>query len=415
MTEATPHLIERLVPESFAFERLAVGQTAALHYTVGEDHVAAFARLTGDFSPLHVDEQYARRTRHRASIAHGLLVASPVSTLVGMLLPGRYATLMGLEVSFSAPVRIGDRLRLRGEIKVKSAATRGLVIGFEITHAESGRPVARGKAQVLVEFPPRKGRTMSELRDLKLAMSFDNRVALITGASRGIGETTARLFALHGARVALTYFKGKEDAEAIAADIQSNGGTALALAVDVRDPAQVSAAVAKVAEAFGRLDILVNNAAGDYRALPFAGTRWEDVQEDIDIVVKGAHHCIQAALPHLEKQSGATIINVCTAAVGDPVAQHYKYIAAKAALLGLTRALAVELGPRKIRVNAVSPGLTETDLTAGIPEAVKAGEAKRVPLGRLGDPLDAAKAILLLASPYAGYINGEELKVAGGG
>ncbi len=414
MTEDIPPLLEGLVPETLVFEQLAVGRSAVLEYTVAEEHVAAFASLTGDFSPLHVDAQYARRTRHRARVAHGLLIAAPVSTLVGMLLPGRYATLMGLEVSFSAPVRIGDRLRLRGEIKVKSVATRGLVIGFEITHAESSQPVARGKAQVLVESQPRKGKTMSELRNLKLAMNFDGRVALITGASRGIGETTARLFALHGARVALTYFKGKEDAEAIAADIQANGGTALAVALDVRDSAQVSAAVAKVIEAFGRLDVLVNNAAGDYRPLSFSDTQWQDVQEDLDIVVKGAHHCIQAALPYLVKQTGATIVNVCTSAVGDPVPQHYKYITAKAALLGLTRALAVELGPRKIRVNAVSPGLTETDLTSAIPEAVKAGEAKRVPLGRLADPIDAAKAILFLASPYAEYINGEELKVAGG-
>lgn len=403
-----------VVLASTAFEDIEVGQTASIEYLVDNDHVEIFSRLTGDASPLHTDDAYARRTRFRERIAHGLLVAAPLSTLVGMLLPGRLATLMGVDINFSNPVPPGSRLILRGEVKHKSEATRGLVVAYSIRFTESGREAANGRVRILVETPPHKGLIMSELRELKLAMDFEGKVVLITGASRGIGETTARLFALHGARVALTYFQGQDDARVIADDIRSNGGEALALPLDVRDPAQVAAAVAKTVETFGRLDILVNNAAGDYRAVEFTDTGWNDMADDLDRVVRGAFHCIQAALPHLLAQGGGHIVNVCSQAVSEPVANHCKYITAKAALLGMTRALAVELGPKNIRVNAVSPGLTETDLTSAIPQASKDAAARQIPLGRLADPLDTAKAILFLSSPYADYVSGQDLAVSGG-
>jgi len=394
------------------FEEIEVGDSASFSWHLSDEDIVAFATLSGDRSPLHIDEQFARRSRFRSRIAHGMLVASPVSALVGMLLPGKHATLLGVTLKLAGPVRAGDELRLEGVIKAASPAARAVVVAFTV--AVANRIVARGEAQVLVNTPPKEAPTMSDLEQLKLDMDFAGHVAVVTGASRGIGEVAAKLFATHHAAVVVNYLRGEDDAERIADDIRQQGGLAMAAQADVRDSDAVRRMMADAIDRFGSVDILVNNAAADADPEDFGESQWEDFTNSWETVVGGAFNCIQAVLPGMLDRGAGRIVNVCTTYVEAPPPRLSPYVTAKAALLGLTRSLAVELGPHGVRVNAVSPAMTETDLTAHLPLHDKSAAAARSALGRLADPLDVAKAILFLSSPYADYVNAHELVLSGG-
>ena len=395
-------------------EQVQIGQTASFEALVTEEAIQDFARLTGDQSPLHVDPQFARRTRFRGPIAQGMLAYAYISTLVGMHLPGKHATLVSHHGRYQRPVRPGDRLTIRGEVVAKRERVGLLEMKVTVTN-QRGETVIEGRVEALMTPPSQKGVSMLEIEKEHLTLDFEGHVVLVTGASRGIGEATAKLFAHHGARVVVNYFQGQQDAEAIIADIEQHGGQAMALQADVRDQAQVRRMVEAAVGRFGAIDILVNNAMNQATPQAFEQTHWDDVQADFDVAVKGAFYCIQAVLPTMLRQGHGKIISVTTILThGTPPPGFARYLTAKSALLGLTRALAVEYASKHISLNVVSPGFTETDLTSYAPEAIKQKIAAEVPVRKTGEPLDIAKAIVMMASPYTDYVIGNQLLVCGG-
>lgn len=242
--------------------------------------------------------------------------------------------------------------------------------------------------------------------------SLSGKVALVTGASQGIGRATLIALAEAGARVAAAArnaTKLKEAAEAVAAA----GGEALAIPMDVADAEQVKAGFRQTLERFGRLDILVNNAgiARDALALRMKPEDWGAV---LRTNLTGAMLCIQQALAPMVRQRSGRIINVSSvvAQTGNP--GQANYVAAKAGLIGLTKAIAVEVASRNITVNAVAPGFIATQMTDSLPQKLKDELVARIPLGRLGTDRDVAAAIVFLASDEAGYITGHVLAVNGG-
>jgi 3-oxoacyl-[acyl-carrier protein] reductase len=239
-----------------------------------------------------------------------------------------------------------------------------------------------------------------------------DKVALITGASQGIGRDTALALAEAGAKVAVAA-RNEEKLTALVADIAAAGGTALAVKMDVADFEQVKGAFKQVLEQFGRLDILVNNAAitRDGLALRMKPDDWEAV---LRTNLTGAHFCIQQALPPMMKARAGRIINISSVVAQSGNPGQANYVAAKAGLIGLTKAIAVEIASRNITVNAVAPGFIETPMTAGLPDKVKEELKTRIPLGRMGSARDVAAAIVFLASDEAAYITGHVLNVNGG-
>lgn len=395
-------------------EQIRIGQTASFETLVTQKSIQDFARLTGDYSPLHTDPQSARRTRFRGPIAHGMLADAYISTLVGMYLPGKYATLVSHRARYLKPVRPGDRLTILGTVVAKQEVVGLVELKVTITN-QRGETVIEGDVEALVNPPPKKGVSMLDLTNEHLTLDFGGQVALITGASRGIGEATAKLFAYHGARVIINYFQGTDDAEAAVADIERHGAQAIALQADVRDPAQVRRMVEAAIRRFGAVHILVNNAMNQATPQSFEQTSWDDVQADLDVALKGAFHCIQAVLPTMLRQGSGKIISLTTVYTnGTPPPGFARYIAAKSALLGLTRALAVEYASKNISFNVVSPGFTDTDLASHVPDAIKRKMAAEIPSRRIGEPLDIAKAIVIMASRYTDYVVGNQLLVCGG-
>jgi 3-oxoacyl-[acyl-carrier protein] reductase len=242
--------------------------------------------------------------------------------------------------------------------------------------------------------------------------SLKDKVALVTGASQGIGRATALALAEAGAKVAIAA-RNTEKLASLAAEIAAAGGEALAVPMDVADPAQVKTGFQQLLAKFGKLDILVNNAAitRDTLALRMKLEDWEAV---LRTNLTGAHLCIQQALGAMLKQRAGRIINITSLVAETGNAGQANYVASKAGLIGLTRAIAVEVASRNITVNAIAPGFIATPMTDPLSQEIKDKMKSMIPLGRFGTDRDVAAAIVFLASDEAGYITGQVLDVNGG-
>lgn len=242
--------------------------------------------------------------------------------------------------------------------------------------------------------------------------SLDGKVALVTGASRGIGAAVAREFAKRGANVAVTFKSQRAKADAIVDEIRKLGCKAMALEANVVDEVAVREAVDATAAEFGKIDILVNNA-GAFGPRPLMEIDFKFFSEQFNTNVWGIIPSTQAALKHFPA-SGGRIVNVSSIRAISPRDNSTIYAASKAAVSTLTQAFAIELGPRNITVNAVAPGLTRTDMTAAMPDERRKMLSAATPLGRLAEPDDIAAAVAFLASDDARWITGRTLIVDGG-
>ena len=244
-------------------------------------------------------------------------------------------------------------------------------------------------------------------------MKLENKVAIVTGASRGIGRGIALMLAADGASVVINYHSQKEAAEQAVDDIQSSGGTASAIQSDVSLYPDAERLIQSSLEDYGRVDILVNNAGitRDGLIMRMSEADWDSV---LDTNLKGAFNCIKAIIRPMMKQRYGRIINISSGSglAGNPGQANYS--AAKAGLIGLTKSVAKEVGSRNITCNAVAPGFIETDMTAVLPDELLQKFIEMTPLGRSGTTEDIAHAVAFLASDHAGFITGQVLSVDGG-
>jgi len=242
--------------------------------------------------------------------------------------------------------------------------------------------------------------------------SLKDKVALVTGASQGIGRATSLALAEAGAKVAVAA-RSADKLASLVAEIEAAGGEAFAVPMDVAEAGQVKNAFQQVLGKFGRLDILVNNAAvtRDTLALRMKLEDWDAV---LRTNLTGAHLCIQQALGAMLRQRSGRIVNLSSVVAETGNAGQVNYVASKAGLIGLTRAIAVEVASRAITVNAVAPGFIETPMTDPLPQELKDKMKSLIPLGHFGKDRDVAATIVFLASDEAGYITGQVLDVNGG-
>jgi 3-oxoacyl-[acyl-carrier protein] reductase len=240
-------------------------------------------------------------------------------------------------------------------------------------------------------------------------------VAVVTGASKGIGAAIARHLADEGAAVVVNYSSSKEGAERVVADIIRNGGRAVAVQANVANPADIRRLFAAAAKAFGRLDVLVNNA-GVYEFAPLDGVTPEHFHKLFDLNVLGLILTTQEAAKHFGPDGGS-VVNISSVASTYAPANASVYSATKAAVDAVTKSLAKELGPRKVRVNSINPGMVETEgvRAAGIDKSEWRKELEAdTPLGRIGQPDDIAPAAVYLASPDSKWVTGASLTIDGG-
>jgi 3-oxoacyl-[acyl-carrier protein] reductase len=242
---------------------------------------------------------------------------------------------------------------------------------------------------------------------------FQDQVAIITGAGRGIGESIARHFVEGGARVAVVS-RSEANSSKVAAALESiRPGSAKAYAVDVADFDAVQNVGERIVADFGRADVLVNNAGitRDNLLMRMSSEEWDAV---LDTNLKGAFNFVRAILRTMIKQRSGRIINISSVSGLMGLAGQTNYAASKAGMIGLTKALAKEVSSRGITVNVVAPGFIETDMTAVLNEEIRKGALAQIPLARFGQPEEIAAAVSFLAGPSAGYITGQVIAVDGG-
>lgn len=243
---------------------------------------------------------------------------------------------------------------------------------------------------------------------------LEGKVALVTGASRGIGRAIAEKLAARGAKVVVNYHSSPDAAEAVVQVIEEKGGTAIAVQADVSDFGAAQELVKATLDAYGQIDILVNNAGTtqDTLLLMMKEEQWDSV---IDTNLKSVFNCSKAvARPMVRRKQGGRIINISSVSGLVGQAGQANYAASKAGIIGFSKSLAKELGSRNITVNAVAPGFVLTDLTADLPEELVQQSLTYIPLGRWGELQEIANVVAFLASDEASYITGQVIAVDGG-
>jgi 3-oxoacyl-[acyl-carrier protein] reductase len=252
-----------------------------------------------------------------------------------------------------------------------------------------------------------------EMPETNNSLSLEGRVAIVTGASRGIGKAIALILAQRGAAVVVNYNHSAQAAEQLVAEINTNGGRALAVHGDVSQMQQAQQLIKAAVDGFGRLDILVNNAGitRDTLIMMMSETDWDEV---ISINLKSTFNCSKAAVRHMMRKRYGRIVNITSVSgqMGNPGQTNYS--ASKAGQIGFTKALAREVAARNITVNAIAAGYIETDIWAKVPEEARQAALSLIPIGRKGQPEEIAYAVAFLVSDQAAYITGQVVGVDGG-
>jgi 3-oxoacyl-[acyl-carrier protein] reductase len=387
------------------YEDIKVGDKAEIKHTVTQSDIENFVELSGDDNKIHLDEEFVAKTSFKKPIAHGMLGVSFISTILGTKLPGHGSVWVSQNLEFLLPVRVGDEITIKAEV-LKKMDRGGLIELQTDIFNQNNQKVTTGVAKA--KFIPFE----SEPEEQKNAGA---NVVLVVGATGGVGSATCVKLAANGFDVAVHYFRDREAAKRIQTEITTLGRKAILVGADITDSSQVKVMVDAVLEKFGSLSAVVNCATSQIPQIKFEDIKWDLIQQHIDVHVKGSFNLMKEVVPVMEKNKYGKIVMIA-AQVADalPVPQWLPYITAKSALNGFSKALAVELALKGIRVNIVSPGMTNTNLISTIPEKDRLIIASKTPLRRIALANDIANAILFLVSPDSDYITGETIRINGG-
>lgn len=388
------------------YEDIKVGDREQIIHLITKDDIEKFVSLTGDNNKLHIDEAFAKTTSFGKPVVHGMLGASFISTIIGTKLPGDGALWFSQTIEFLLPVRVGDELTISAEVVKKIDSDRIIELKIEIKN-QNRQIVTRGISKVKVIEPQKELIVEGEQTP---ATSY----ALVIGGTGGIGRAVCSALAADGFHVFIHYLSNQKLANQLRQEIINKGGNATLVKADITKLEDRVNLYHEFTRYSGNLKVLVNCASMKIPRISFEELEWSDFSAQIDFHVKSVFEISKLFLKELRMAKAAKIINIGTLATDKPNTEWTHYITAKSALHGLTKALAIELGPKGISVNMVSPGLTDTELTSDIPEKVKLITASQTPLRRLALVKDIAGAVSFLASDKADFISGENIRVNGG-
>ena len=388
------------------FESINVGDKAELVHSITQSDINQFMELTGDDNKLHIDNEYASKTSFKKPVVFGMLGASFISTVIGTKLPGDGALWCAQNLEFLLPVRVGDIITIKAEVIKKIERTQTIELSTEI-YNQYKQKVTTGTAKVKVI-------EQEQLVHNEKKEKFANKVALVIGGTGGIGKATCLQLAKDGFDVAVHYHKNRELAEEIKGLITAHEKKAIVVNGDINDFGLVQKIVEKTIRRLNTITVVVNCTTLNVPNIKFDDLEWESIQEHFDLNIKGPFNILKCVVPIMEERKYGKIINITTQYVDDPKPELTHYIIAKSGIMGFTKALAIELAPKGIRLNLVSPGMTDTGLIVDVPEKVRLLTAAQTPLRRLATSDDVAGAISFLASERSDYLTGETIRVNGG-
>lgn len=389
------------------YAEINIGDKATLEHKITQADIEKFVDLTGDDNKLHIDKDYAARTQFKKPVVHGMLGASFISTIIGTQLPGDGALWFSQTLEFLLPVRVGDQITVNAEVVKKNDRENVVELNVEIVN-QNRQVVTRGQSKVKV-IEQLEAPTTPDAIEAPVA-----RVALVVGATGGIGEATALKLAAQGCDVALHYNGNKSKAEKLAAQIEAMGQRAVVCQADILNDHQIEQMVGAVTRKLGKIDILINCAASSIPPIKAVAMLWSDVLHQLEVNIKANLSLVQCVLPQMIERKWGKIVTVGTVYCDKPNLDLLHYVTAKAALEGFTKSLALELAPKGINVNMVSPSVISTELTADIPEKIKLMTAAQTPLRRLALPNDVAQTIAYLVGDGASFLAGENIRLNGG-
>ncbi len=387
------------------FEQIEIGQKAEIKHRITLEDLESFVRITGDDNQLHVNEKFASRTSLRKPVVHGMLSASFISTIIGTRIPGDGALWYEQHLEFLQPVRVGDQINVQAEVVKKIERLKVIELRTDIYNQHKQKVISGTSKVKIVE----NDNTEPKSHD----PGEKTYRALIIGATGGIGSAVAHNLAALGYDIVLHYNRNKDKALALKDFLQKeNGVRAYIYKADIGNSREVTEMFEFIKNRIGYVNRLVHSATGPVPNISFVELEWEDYQNQIDIHVKGFFNLIRSF--SLQCKSYGKVVGISSQTTDYPFSDLSPYTTAKSAMEGLIRSLALDLSKNGIRLNMVSPGITETDLNANLPQKARLLAASRTPLKRLAQPDDVANAIHFLLSDASDYLTGQTIKVNGG-
>lgn len=389
------------------YNEIEVGMVKELNHKLTQEDIKRFVELTGDDNRLHTDIEYASKTSFKKPVAHGMLGASFISTIIGTKIPGDGALWFSQSLEFLLPVRVGDSLTVIAEVVKKDDRSNVIELKTDV--------INQNKQKVIQGFAKVKVVEQEKFNQIPVEESLiEKKIALVIGASGGIGSAVCKALANAGFDIGIHYFSNLTLAERLLTEVLAKGRKAFLFKADITVSNEVKEMVGDVLNRMGTITALINCTTSKIPTIKLADLQWSDFELHINNQINGTFNLVKNIVPIMEKKGYGKIITVNSQALDNPSADWLPYITAKGALMGFTRALAFELAPKGIRVNSVSPGMTDTDLVADIPDRVKLVIAAKTPLRRLATTEEIARSVVFLASENSDFLCGETIRVNGG-
>ena len=379
------------------------GQIFRDSFLADADLVSAFADFSKDYNPVHVDAQVARSYGYSKPFAHGVILTVVVSKIIGMKVPGPGAVWMSQNIEWLAPVFIGDKVEIEVVIARYSSSARVLELKISATN-QNGNLVMQGTAKV------KQGKKLSGSAD----QIPSEKVAIVTGGSRGIGAEIARGLANVGIRTAILYNRSSDEANRIVDEIKEGDGDAIAVSADLSKVGTAQAAYSEVKETFGIPNIVIHAASPPIDYKDILDCEMADFQRFHDVYLNSMHEMVRCAYPGMAEKKFGRIVFLGSSMLFQSAKKVGAYVTAKYAMVGYMRTLAFELGPHGITSNMVSPSMAITEFSESVPARMKEMEAAKSPIRRLVTPEDISGTVQFIVSDSGSYLNGVNLPLTGG-
>jgi len=390
------------------FEIINIGDKAELRHVISNSDIETFVDLTGDDNKIHINKDFAQKTSFKKPVAHGMLSASFISTIIGTKLPGDGALWFSQKLSFLLPVRVGDEILVKAEVVKKIDKQNIIELSTDIFN-QKNQKVVEGMASVKIVEP-------EPVVEEVLESESETKTALIIGATGGIGAATARRFAKDNYELIIHYNRNKQAALDLKKEIITiSGKEPILIQADITDELSVESLFERIERDYSSISTFVNCATFPIPQTSFLKTEWRDISNQLDINLKANFLLLKKAISMMLPQKKGKVITISTEAIeSTPASDWVSYVTAKSALSGFIKSLALEFAPKGLNINMVSPGMTNTELISDIPEKSRLLYAAKVPSRRLAKPEEIAGVISFLASEDANYIVGETIRVNGG-